>query len=188
MSKTKCPDPRIGRRGFMRRSLGAAAGLCVAAPAPAAFITSGDDRVLSFLNLHTNERLECCYWSGGRYDASALDDIAQVLRDHRADEATAMSRELLDLLVDLQRRLDTAGPYHVISGYRSPSTNARLRARGSGVAKKSFHMFGMAIDVRLPDVALAELRRTALAMKAGGVGYYPKSGFVHLDVGRPRFW
>ncbi|MDZ7839310.1 MAG: DUF882 domain-containing protein [Gammaproteobacteria bacterium] len=147
-----------------------------------------EDRVLAFRNLHTNDSIKCRYWSGGAYDPVALEDIAFVLRDHRADEMTEIDTELLDLLALVRYKLGVKKPYHVISGYRSPQTNAMLRAKSSGVAKKSQHMLGKAIDVRLPSVPLAELRQVGLDLKGGGVGYYPKSDFVHLDVGRPRFW
>jgi len=172
----------------MTRTLGVAAGLCVAGEAPALILRNETDRTLSFHNLHTNEDLKCCYWSDGSYDQAALDDIAFVLRDHRAEEVKAIDRELLDLLTRIRREFGARDPYHVISGYRSPQTNAKLRANSNGVAKKSLHMQGKAIDVRLPGVALAELRQVGLNLKAGGVGYYPGSNFVHLDVGRPRFW
>lgn len=188
MSNSESSKFSAGRRRFVGRTLGLTAGLCVAGEAPALILKSEADRTLTFHNLHTNENLQCCYWSGGAYDPVALEDIAYVLRDHRANEIQAIDKELLDLLVVVRRRLDTRDPYHVISGYRSPKTNAKLRAKSNGVAKKSLHMRGKAIDVRLPGMALAELRRAALDLKAGGVGYYPKSGFVHLDVGRPRFW
>lgn len=188
MSNPESSRHSSGRRRFVSRTLGLAAGLCVAGEAPALILNSDSDRTLAFHNLHTNEDLKCRYWSGGAYDPVALEDIAYLLRDHRTDEIQAIDRELLDLLVVVRRRLDTRDPYHVISGYRSPKTNAKLRARSNGVAKKSLHMRGKAIDVRLPAVALTELRRAALDLKAGGVGFYPKSGFVHLDVGRPRFW
>lgn len=188
MSNPESSRPSVGRRRFVGRTLGLAAGLCVAGEAPALILTSDADRTLAFQNLHTNENIECRYWSGGAYDPVALEDIAFVLRDHRADEVNDIDTGLLDLLTLVRRKLDVREPYHVISGYRSPKTNARLRARSNGVAKKSLHMQGKAIDVRLPPVPLTELRQVALDLKAGGVGYYPKSGFVHLDVGRPRFW
>jgi len=188
MSHSKSLNHSPARRRFVGRSLGLAAGLCVAGEAPALILKSEADRSLSFHNLHTGENLKCCYWTGGAYDPVALEDIAHVLRDHRTGDVMAMNRELLDLLALVRRTLNTREPYHVISGYRSPKTNAKLAAKSNGVAKKSLHMQGKAIDVRLPSVALAELRRTGLELKAGGVGYYPKSGFVHLDVGRPRFW
>jgi uncharacterized protein YcbK (DUF882 family) len=99
-----------------------------------------------------------------------------------------MDKNLLDLLYVLQQQVDKKGAYHIISGYRSPKTNAKLRQRSKGVAKRSLHMQGKAIDVRLPGVELKHLRQAALQLKAGGVGYYPKSNFVHIDTGRPRFW
>lgn len=180
--------PVSGRRQFVGRTLVLAAGLCVAGQAPAAILKTDNDRILAFRNLHTNDHLECRYWSGGSYDPVALEDIAYVLRDHRANEVNEIDTKLLDLLTVVRRKLDVYEPYHVISGYRSPKTNAKLRAQSGGVAKKSLHMQGKAIDVRLPSVPLPELRQVALNLKAGGVGFYPKSGFVHLDVGRPRFW
>lgn len=188
MSNSEFSKPAAGRRRFISRTLGLAAGLSVAGEAPALVLRSETDRTLGFHNLHTSESLKCCYWSSGSYDPVALEDIAYVLRDHRADEVKDIAPELLDLLTVVGRKLETREPYHVISGYRSPQTNAKLRAKSNGVAKKSLHMQGKAIDVRLPGVELAELRQTALDLKAGGVGYYPKSDFVHLDVGRPRFW
>lgn len=188
MSKSESSRPCVHRRRFVRRTLGLATGLCVAGEAPALILKPDADRTLAFQNLHTNDNIECRYWSGGAYDPVALEDIAFVLRDHRADEVNDIDTGLLDLLTLVRRKLDVREPYHVISGYRSPKTNAKLRARSSGVAKKSLHMQGKAIDVRLPPIPLPELRQVALDLKAGGVGYYPKSGFVHLDVGRPRFW
>lgn len=188
MSNPENSKHAAGRRRFVGRALGLAAGLCVAGEAPALILKPDADRTLAFRNLHTNDHLECRYWSGGSYDPVALEDIAFVLRDHRAEEVNAIDTELLDLLTVVRRKLDARHPYHVISGYRSPKTNAKLRSRSNGVARKSLHMQGKAIDVRLPPVPLAELRRVALDLKAGGVGYYPGSDFVHLDVGRPRFW
>jgi uncharacterized protein YcbK (DUF882 family) len=99
-----------------------------------------------------------------------------------------MDPQLLDLLFDLRLRLDTRESLQIISGYRSPSTNAMLHAKSDGVATRSLHMDGKAIDIRIPGRALALLRKTALAMKAGGVGYYPGSDFVHVDIGRVRSW
>lgn len=176
------------RRGFMRRSFALAAGLCMVNEAPALILRKDTDRTLAFHNLHTNEDLKCSYWSNGSYDGVALEDIAHVLRDHRTGEIRPIDTELLDLLTLVRRTLDTRRPYHVISGYRSPSTNAKLHAKSKGVAKKSLHMLGKAIDVRVPDVPLSKLRKVGLELAVGGVGYYPKSNFVHLDIGRPRFW
>jgi uncharacterized protein YcbK (DUF882 family) len=177
-----------GRRRFLGQSLAVAAGLCIAGEAPAAILKSDSDRMLAFHNLHTNESLKCRYWSHGGYDEVALEDINFLLRDFRTDEVKVIDTRLLDLLTLVRRRLDTRQPYQVISGYRSPKTNAMLRAQSHGVAKHSLHMDGKAIDVCLPGIKLSTLRETGLSLAAGGVGYYPKSGFVHLDVGRPRFW
>jgi uncharacterized protein YcbK (DUF882 family) len=119
---------------------------------------------------------------------SSLDEINRVLRDHRTDEAHEMDPRLLDLLCDLRLRLDTRESFQIISGYRSPATNAMLNSKSSAVATRSLHMDGKAIDIRIPGRALSLLRKTALSMKAGGVGYYPSSNFVHVDVGRVRSW
>lgn len=188
MSNSESVKISTDRRRFVGRTLGLAAGLCAAGQAPAAIIRSDSDRTLAFHNLHTSEDLECCYWSAGSYDPVALEDINYVLRDHRAEEVEQIAPELLDLLTRVRRELGTRNPYHVISGYRSPQTNAKLRTKSNGVAKKSLHMQGKAIDVRIPGVALADLRQVGLDLEAGGVGYYPGSNFVHLDIGRPRFW
>ena len=105
-----------------------------------------------------------------------------------ADEVAAIDPRLFDFLYALRRAMDSEAPFHVISGYRSPGTNARLRQRSKGVAKRSLHMRGMAVDVRLPGRELKDLMRTAKRLNAGGVGYYPKSNFIHVDTGRVRFW
>ncbi|MDX1484998.1 MAG: DUF882 domain-containing protein [Alphaproteobacteria bacterium] len=174
----------LDRRRFLGIGMAAAAGLVV----PAVPAMAGAGRALSFRNLHTGERLTATYWSGGRYLSDGCRQIDRLLRDHRTGDVAPISVELLDLLHDLHRRLDAAAPFEVISGYRSPRTNSRLAAASSGVARRSLHMRGMAVDVRLPGCSLKRLRTTARAMKAGGVGFYPRSGFVHLDVGRVRYW
>jgi uncharacterized protein YcbK (DUF882 family) len=146
------------------------------------------ERSLSFHNLHTNESLKTIYWQGGEYVDSSLADINHLLRDHRTNEKHPMDPRLLDLLCELRLKLDTTEPLQIISGYRSPATNAMLHSQSEGVAPHSLHMDGMATDIRIPGRALALLRKTALSMKAGGVGYYPSSDFVHVDVGRVRSW
>lgn len=146
------------------------------------------ERSLSFYNLHTTESLKTVYWHRGDYVPSALDEINRVLRDHRTDETHEIDPRLLDLLCDLRLRLDTRETFQIISGYRSPATNALLHANSDGVATRSLHMDGKAIDIRIPGRALSLLRKTALSIKAGGVGYYPSSNFVHVDVGRVRSW
>ena len=146
------------------------------------------ERWLKFDNLHTGEKLRTVYWQNGSYLKGSLDDINHILRDFRADEIKPIDTDLLDLLNALQRRLETSQPIEIISGYRSPRSNAMLASRSGGVAKRSLHMEGRAIDIRIPGVPLARVREAALDMKAGGVGYYPGSDFVHLDTGRVRNW
>jgi uncharacterized protein YcbK (DUF882 family) len=182
-------------RTLTRRQLiqtGAAAAIGAVA-APASLIAGPRDRSelprsLAFFALHTGEHLKTTYWSDGEYLAPALDNINYLLRDHRANEVKSIDVSLLNLLERLHRQLDTRQPFHVISGYRTAATNAILNARSEGVARHSLHMEGMAIDIRVPDRRLPTLRRAATALHGGGVGYYPRSDFVHVDVGRVRYW
>jgi uncharacterized protein YcbK (DUF882 family) len=179
----------VGRRRVLAFGLGAAA-LAIASPlrgALAALPQTGV-RTLGLVSTHTNEKLIATYWRNGAYDEGALKDINYVLRDFRTGDVAPIDPQLLDLLVELHRRTGSRKPYHVISGYRAPKTNAMLASASGGVAKRSLHMDGKAIDIRLHDVALSDLRQTALGMKAGGVGYYKKSDFVHVDTGRVRQW
>jgi len=146
------------------------------------------ERSISLLNLHTGESLSTIYWQDGRYIPESLRRINKNLRDWRNEKQTVMEPELIDLLHDLRRRMDTRAPVHVVSGYRSPETNSDLRRASANVARNSFHMKGEAIDIKLPDRDLRALRRIAVDMRRGGVGYYPRSGYVHLDVGPVRTW
>jgi uncharacterized protein YcbK (DUF882 family) len=154
----------------------------------AARARSGEPRVLSFSHLHTGERLELEYFSAGAYLPDALGALNHLLRDFRTGDVGAIDPALLDLLHTLRERTGTRQPFQIISGYRSPATNQMLHERSSGVATKSLHMSGQAIDIRLADVPLVRLRDTALATRAGGVGFYPGSDFVHVDTGRVRAW
>ncbi|HTS22765.1 MAG TPA: DUF882 domain-containing protein [Casimicrobiaceae bacterium] len=151
---------------------------------------SGGARTLSFENLHTGEALSLVYAAGDRYVTAALASVRHFLRDFRNAETHVIDPALLDQLHALAAATGTRAPYQVISGYRSPATNERLRREGHGVATASLHLTGQAIDIRLADVALADLRDAALALRAGGVGYYPQpdSNFVHIDTGRVRRW
>lgn len=168
-----------------RALIGAALTLPLATPALA---SSPAPRSLSILNLHTGERLAATYWEAGAYVEDALAGLAKVLRDHRTGETHAMAPRLLDLVANLQAEF-SAKPVQVISGYRSPRTNEALRrSGGGGVAKRSLHMDGLAMDIRMPGVDLARLRDAAWGLQSGGVGYYPGSDFVHVDVGRVRRW
>jgi uncharacterized protein YcbK (DUF882 family) len=147
-------------------------------------------RSLNLHNIHTGERLAVDYWSNGAYLPDALAAIYKILRDFRTGDVRVINSGLLDTLVRLHGKLETSKPFEIISGYRSPATNAALHAKAeeSGVAVKSLHMQGMAADIRVPGRPLILLRNAALAERRGGVGYYPQSDFVHVDVGRVRRW
>lgn len=149
---------------------------------------SADVRALRLLNLHTGESLEAEYWRAGAYAEDALGAINHILRDHRTNEAHTMDARLLDLLHELAGALGTNRPFQVISGYRSPTTNAALAGASSGVARRSLHMEGMAIDIAMDGVSTETVRDAALTLSRGGVGFYPNPGFVHVDVGRVRRW
>jgi len=155
--------------------------------APVTTVSTGE-RKLKFYNLHTGEHLNATYWVDGVYVADEMRAINRILRDFRTGEVQPMDRHLMDVLFALQHKVDKRGAFHVISGYRSPKTNAKLHHRSNGVATRSLHMRGKAIDIRLPGVNLRHLRQAALSLHAGGVGYYPNSNFIHVDTGRPRFW
>lgn len=151
-------------------------------------LVASNSRHLCFHHTHTGEKLDVTYFEAGHYLDDALGEVNRLLRDHRSGEVYAMDTDLLDLLYAVQRHCGRDGPFEVISGYRSPATNEMLRKTTSGVAKRSLHMQGRAIDVRIPGFNTGELRRAAMELSAGGVGYYPRSAFVHLDTGRVRAW
>ena len=178
------------RRQLLQLGLGAAAGLALPATGWATPLSGAETRRLSLANLHTGEALDAVYWERGQYVPDAMQALNKVLRDYRTGEVHPIDQRLFDLLDDLQAKLETRKPYQVISGYRSPATNAALREKSehSGVASKSLHMQGQAMDIRVADVQLAHLHNAALDMQRGGVGYYPESNFVHVDVGRVRRW
>jgi len=146
------------------------------------------DRGLSLYNTHTGETVALEYCRSGCLLPSSLEKINHILRDHRTGETRAVDVRLLDLLHALSRATATGEPYHIISGYRSPKTNDLLRLHGGGVAANSLHLVGKAIDVRVPGLDLRDLYRAAVRLRGGGVGIYPASDFVHLDVGRVRTW
>jgi uncharacterized protein YcbK (DUF882 family) len=175
---------------FQRRDLlkfGVASAL-IAAPGLASAAALDGPRELAFHNLHTGESLKAVFWDRGDYVPDALEAVNHVLRDFRTGDVHPIDPQLLTLLDRLQTRIDSRAPFQVISGYRSPKTNAMLHEHSGGVASKSLHMQGMAIDIRVPEVALSDLHNAALSLQGGGVGYYPSSDFVHVDVGRVRRW
>ena len=185
------------RRAFLGRGvlgLGVSALACgMSAPALAANFgrtLRNGSRELAFHNLHTDEKLNVLYWQNGSYDRNAWGQINHILRDHYTGDQHVMDLRLMDLLHEVQGRVNNDRVIQIISGYRSPLTNTRLReASGqSGVAKNSYHLRGMATDVRFDGTPLSHLHDIALTMRAGGVGYYPASDFVHVDVGPVRRW
>ncbi len=145
-------------------------------------------RSLSFISTHTGARGNFTYWEKGEYIGDGLLEISHFLRDFRTGEEKLIDQFLLDQLYLLQYFTDSSRPYQVISGYRSKKTNEMLFRQTKGVDKNSFHMQGRAIDIRLSDVDLRHLHKAALSLKAGGVGYYPASGFIHVDSGPVRSW
>ncbi|MBI3329715.1 MAG: DUF882 domain-containing protein [Nitrospinae bacterium] len=146
------------------------------------------ERSLAFYNTHTGESLRAVYWFRGTYLPDPLRAINHILRDHRSDESISIDVQLLDLLQAIEKELEAGQPFHIISGYRSPATNAYLHQWSDGVVAHSLHIEGKAIDIRMPGRDLVLVRRVAMSLRGGGVGYYPESNFVHVDVGRVRYW
>jgi len=185
------PGVREGRRQFLRTGAGLVAASLVGSLVPGSAALADvpeSDRRLLLVNAHTWEELDVVYFQYGGYVEQALTEINELMRDHRADKARVMDRRLVDDLVRLYATVDTDEPIHLLSGYRTPETNARLRKRSMGVAKFSLHMEGRAADIHIPGIHTRELQQAALAMQSGGVGYYRRSGFVHVDTGRIRNW
>lgn len=152
-------------------------------------VSANEARGLALFNTHTHEKIDLVYATGERYLPRALGGLNRFLRDHYTGEVGQIDPEVFDLLHRVQQVLGSKGSFEVISGYRCEATNRNLRqTRGGGVAKKSLHTQGRAIDVRLPGVPLTELREAALSLRAGGVGFYPREQFVHIDTGRVRNW
>lgn len=177
------------RRGLLKAGMALTLTGLSARPVFAAFEprkTAG--RELSFYNVHTGESLNAEYWSEGAYLPDALADINYILRDYRNNQVQQIEPRLLDLLHVLHNTIDTTRPIQIVSGYRSPATNAFLAANSNGVAKDSLHTQAKAIDLNVEGVPLSELHRAAISLRGGGVGYYPDSNFVHVDIGRVRAW
>ncbi|HKS88174.1 MAG TPA: DUF882 domain-containing protein [Stellaceae bacterium] len=162
-----------------------AAGVAFVRPSTA---VSFAPRSVSLYNTHTGEWVRTVYWADGHYIRDAVRDINWVLRDHYTNEVRPMNAGVLDLLGMMRGRLDTHSPFLVISGYRSPATNRMLYLRHNGVAAHSYHIQGMAIDLRCEQRDLSQVRGAAMSLRGGGVGYYPHSDFVHVDCGPVRSW
>ncbi len=146
------------------------------------------DRRLALYSLNSRRTIEVEYCQDGYYDPEALSAVDHLLRDPISGDVRGIDPKLLDLLYELHEKVGGTAPITVLCGYRSPKTNASLRAFNKAVAERSLHMQGKAVDIRLPGISLPVLYKTALEMKAGGVGYYPRSGFIHVDVGPVRSW
>ncbi len=178
------PQHAVSRRQAL---FGAAACLSLLVAPQAGWARAGERR-LKFRHLHTDERIDVTYFAGGRYRPGELLKVDHLFRDWRAEQVTRIDHRLLDMLHDMQALRRSFGEVEVLSGYRTVETNHRLRQRSRGVAQRSLHMVGKAVDMRIAGTPLAEVRRVALALEAGGVGYYPRSNFVHVDTGAVRSW
>lgn len=177
------------RRHFLRQGLRLALAGSSLPLAARALAARPDARSLSLHHTHTGERMSLVYALGGQYLPESLTRFNQFLRDHYTGQVGTMDPQLLDLLHGVKQTLGGEPCFEVISGYRCPATNSRLRStRGGGVARRSLHMDGKAIDIRVAGLALPELRDAALSLRGGGVGFYASEQFVHIDTGRPRSW
>lgn len=176
------------KRQFLVKQLPAAISLAVVPAMAKSNSDIASERSLYLYNLHTQEQLECFYFSNGEYAPYALERINRLFRDHRTGEQHQIDRNLLDTLYVLRSQFLSDQPIEIISGYRSASTNAMLRRNSSRVARKSYHMSGRAVDCRFPGVPTRVLRDSAITAARGGVGYYSSSDFVHLDTGPFRHW
>ena len=181
MSKEKI----LTRRCFVKKSLYLAAGIVLASPLESiAMLTK---HPMSFYHNHTGERIEINY-SGLGCTSSTLKKLNYFLRDFRTEDVHTIDPTLLNILYSIQQKSGSKGVIEIISGYRSPATNKKLHSKNSGVAKQSLHMKGQALDFRLTDLKTRDLRDVAISLHQGGVGYYSKSDFVHIDTGRHRTW
>lgn len=181
-------DEKLSPKGHARRRVilgGVATGAMLLAPP---VVLAEGPRTLAFHHTHTGEKLKITYAERGKHIPGALEEISRFLRDFRSGEAHPIDPLLLDKLHQLQQLTDGNGPYEIISAYRSPQTNEMLRADTSGVAQRSLHMEGRAMDVRLRGVETRKLHKAAIGLHAGGVGYYESSDFIHVDTGRVRAW
>ncbi len=159
-----------------------------ALPAPPPVLDTTSPRTLSLLNVNTNEALTVTYWSDGTYHRDALDLLNHFCRDSQNNQQTEMDPLLFDILWNTMNIVGFHGTVEVLSAYRSPTTNAWLASVSRGVARDSQHMNGNAMDIRFPGVPVFKIRQAARSLQLGGVGFYPRSGFVHLDTGPIRYW
>lgn len=187
-------DQGIHRRAIIAGGIAAGAALFMPARLGSAVFTSqqppGPEKRLAFRCVHTGHKCDAVFMRGTQYDRQGLAELDRGLCDWRTREKIEIDRDLLSLLVDLRDSMGVSlrTPFELISGYRSPGTNAALHGRSDGVATKSQHMLGKAVDIALPGISTDSIRQAARSLARGGVGHYPRDGFVHLDTGRIRFW
>lgn len=179
----------ISRRWLIKLGLLTAASCLIPCKA---FASAADlflnERSLCLHNLHTEDKIEAVYWRDGKYIPEVLNNINILFRDHYTEKVKIIDKKLLDLLFDIQAKLKSKEPLQIVSAYRSPETNKLLRKKSKGVARKSLHVLGKAVDFRIPGYDLTDVWSAAAELQAGGVGYYAKSNFVHVDVGEVRYW
>ncbi len=179
----------LNRRSFLRFMLWAGLISYSSKSALAAINDlSSEVRSLSLFNPRTKEGYNGIYWRNGEYVASALANVNYIMRDVRTDDIKQIDRDLLDLIYKISLKLKTDGPFHVLSGYRSHKTNSLIVKQFESTAKNSFHTKGQAVDIRLPGQRVSVLRRAAFELREGGIGFYPRQRFVHIDVGPVRYW
>jgi uncharacterized protein YcbK (DUF882 family) len=189
MSRIESTGPVVSRRAFLG---GMAVGLTVASPAfsaaPAILRNAGNFRALTLVNGHTAERLNCVYWIDGGYVPEALEAFNYILRDWRENLVKPIDPKTLDIMAATHELLGCSDPFDVVSGYRCPKTNAMLRDRSRGVAKNSYHLKGMAVDLACRSRSVRQVAAAAQSLGAGGVGRYSRSEFTHVDSGPVRQW
>lgn len=182
-------SPELSRRKLLKLGLVTAiSGIIPYNSFAAAADFPGDERRICIYNLHTKEDMDIVYFRDGQYLADAVAELNHIFRDHYNGSEREIDKKLFDLLFAIQQKLQIDEPFHLISGYRSRQTNEFLSRQNSGVSPRSLHIYGKAADIRLPGSDQKLLRRAAYELQCGGVGFYPKSNFVHVDVGKVRFW
>lgn len=189
MSRIELAGAALSRRAFLGGiGVSLAAATPVFSAAPAILKNAGNLRALSLVNGHTAERLNCVYWIDGKYVPEALEAFNYILRDWREDLVKPIDPATIDIMSATHGLLGCSEPFDVVSGYRCPKTNAMLRQRGRGVAKNSYHLKGMAVDLACGARSVRQVAAAASSLGAGGVGRYSRSEFTHVDSGPVRHW
>lgn len=178
------------RRKFLKMGLAGVLGAAIPFATTKAVFASNKSEAwsISFINARTRESFSGVYRVGDKYLPEAFERINYILRDFRTGEVFPMDPKIIDMLSIINKEVDIDNSYEILSGYRSPKTNSMLGGKSRNVAKNSFHMYGQALDVRVPDYSTRNIRNIAKSMGVGGVGYYPRSNYVHIDTGNVRSW